>query len=100
MTSEQILYKLEDGSMSADNQTNGYELYKKGEESLISWFHEQWKHWPTRVNPNNTTNLSFHFGGILAYREIHKKEPEISNDLKSSIKWSDRYNNHKGSTDE
>jgi len=77
--------------MSTDNETDGYSLYKEGEEETLSWFHKQWKHWPTRVNPNNTTNLSFLYGGIRAYRELHDKEPELSEDLSSSIKYLDKY---------
>lgn len=77
--------------MSVDNETDGYLLYKEGKEDTNSWFHKQWKHWPERVDSNNTTNLSFLYGGIRAYREINKKEPELSKDLKSSIEFLDKY---------
>ena len=76
--------------MGIDNETDGYNCYKEGKEENLLWFHEQWKHWPTRVNPNNTINLSFLYGAIRAYRELHDKEPEISKDLASNIKFLDR----------
>lgn len=77
--------------MSVDNETDGYTLYKEGNNDTNAWFHEQWKKWPTRVNPANTTNLSFLYGGIRAYRELNNKDPEISKDLASNIKFLDKY---------
>lgn len=53
------------------------------------WFIKQWKHWPTRVDERYTTNISFLYGGILAYRELTGLEPEVSEDYSYSVKWMD-----------
>lgn len=76
--------------MSDENYNDGYNLYETGTMEQKDWFRKQWKIWPVRANERFTTNLSFHFGGIQAYRKEKCKEPELSEDLKSNIKWLDK----------
>lgn len=77
--------------MSDQNQTEGQEHYSSGDDKTKEWFHTQWKIWPKRADERFTTNMSFHYGGVLAYREEHKQEPPMSEQFKSCVAQLDRY---------
>jgi hypothetical protein len=77
--------------MSDSNQADGRNCYIEDKSGDRDWFKEQWRVWPTRCNPNNTINISFLYGGILAFRELNDgKDPELSKDLKSHVTWLDK----------
>lgn len=76
--------------MSEDNQTTGQYLYAAGDAETRAWFERQWAIWPDRADEKLTTNISFHYGGVQAYRIEHGKEPELSSQFASCIKAHDR----------
>ena len=59
------------------------------------WFLKQWEQWPVRVDPENTTNISFLYGGILGYREVYGIDPPISGDLQVHVDFFDANSNTK-----
>lgn len=72
--------------MTDKNRNDGYLVYKEnGTIGDRDWFHRQWTMWPKRADTRLTTNLSFHHGGVMAYREIHGTEPEMSLDMTPNI---------------
>lgn len=73
--------------MSDDNRNTGQLLYASGDAETRDWFERQWAAWPARVDPRLTTNLSFHYGGVVAYRIEHDRDPEMSAEFKSNIKF-------------
>ena len=77
--------------MSEQNQTEGQQLYAIGDAETRAWFERQWKIWPKRADEHLTTNLSLHYGGIIAYRIEHGKEPALSKDLRSNVEWHDQH---------
>lgn len=72
------------------NRSDGQYLYAAGDQETKDWFQRQWKIWPKRADERLTTNLSFHYGGIRAYRIDHGTDPEMSKDLASNIAWFDK----------
>lgn len=76
--------------MSDENRTEGRACYAAGDAKLRSWFERQWAIWPARADQHRTTNLSFHHGGVLAFREIHGCDPAMSRELKSNVEWFDK----------
>lgn len=73
--------------MSEDNRTTGQLLYAQGDAETRDWFERQWAAWPERVDPRLTTNLSFHYGGVVAYRIEHERDPPMSAAFKSNIQF-------------
>lgn len=74
--------------MSEGNQREGQACYSIGDRETKDWFERQWAVWPERADPRLTTNLSFHYGGVLAYRIEHDgADPPMSSQFKSSIKF-------------
>lgn len=73
--------------MTTDNRIEGQYLYAAGDQETKEWFHEQWRIWPERANPRLTTNLSFHFGGVIAFRIEHGKDPEMSDQFRSNVEY-------------
>lgn len=72
----------------SENISEGRSLYLEDKDSR-PWFVKQWKHWPTRVDERYTTNISFLYGGILAYRELTNLEPEVSKEYAYCVEWLD-----------
>lgn len=84
--------------MSDENCTDGKDCYSNGDAETCVWFERQWQIWPTRAHPDRTTNLSFHHGGVLAFREANGHDPKMSRDFASQVARLDRYmeNSHEG----
>jgi hypothetical protein len=76
--------------MSVDNVTEGKDCYATGDAETQAWFESQWKIWPTRSHQERTTNVAFHYGGVLAFREARGFDPEMSRDFRSHVDWHDR----------
>lgn len=76
--------------MSDDNRTDGAELYRNGDAATREWFERQWSIWPARADSAKTTNLSFHHGGVHAFREAHGREPTMSRSFRDNVEWLDR----------
>lgn len=76
-----------------DNITDGSNCYNEGDAETKDWFERQWKYWPVRVDERHTTNISFLYGGLLAYREEHGKDPRVSIDFASHVRWHDKHRN-------
>lgn len=75
----------------SDNKLEGQRLYASGDAETRAWFERQWKLWPERADPKLTTNISLHYGGVLAYRIEHGREPELSDDFRSHVEWFDNH---------
>jgi len=73
--------------MGESNRETGQRLYAMGGVETRAWFERQWAMWPRRADERLTTNLSLHHGGVIAYRLEHGKEPEMSRDFASNVKW-------------
>ena len=76
--------------MSDENQAEGQGLYRTGDPEMRGWFECQWRIWPRRADEKFTTNLSFHYGGVLAFRELHSREPLLSDQFREHVEWMDR----------
>lgn len=76
--------------MSAQNRADGQKCYATGDAEIRAWFEHQWEIWPDRAHYDRTTNLSFHRGGVLAFREMHGRDPKMSRDFQSNVQWLDR----------
>jgi len=76
--------------VSEANIHDGRSCYLDDEASR-PWFERQWSIWPVRADNELTTNISFHYGGVLAYRELHKREPALSDDFRSCVEWHDSH---------
>lgn len=77
--------------MSDQNTKDGRECYLNEPGDTRAWFENQWRLWPARVDEDRTCNISFHYGGILAYREVHKRNPKVSPYLKTHIDMLDEF---------
>jgi len=77
--------------MSKANQAVGYRLYYEDDLAEREWFERQWKIWPERAHQDRTTNVSFHYGGVCAFREINGRDPAMSKDFASHVAWHDRH---------
>lgn len=75
--------------MSDKNREDGHLCYTIGNEEIRQWFEQQWRIWPVRHHQDKTTNLGFHYGGVLAYRKENQKDPSMSRDFASNVKWMD-----------
>lgn len=75
--------------MSEANQATGQHLYAAGDAETRQWFERQWSIWPQRADERLTTNLSLHYGGVLAYRLEHGRDPKMSRDFASNVTWLD-----------
>ncbi len=69
----------------------GQSCYSLGDAETRSWFERQWGMWPIRADERLTTNVSFHYGGVVAFRMEHNKEPQMSRDFRSHVDWHDRH---------
>lgn len=76
--------------MSEGNQTDGLSFYASCDMEAREWFARQWRIWPKRADEANTTNISFLYGGVLAYREEHGRDPDMSADYRSHVAYLDR----------
>lgn len=76
--------------MSIENQDAGFKHYADNSASH-QWFERQWRIWPRRADEACTTNISFLYGGVLAYREEHGRDPAVSDDYRANIRWLDRH---------
>lgn len=76
--------------MASDNRTIGTNLYLTGDAETRAWFEKQWRIWPQRADDRLTTNIALHYGGVVAYRQLHGREPELSRDFQSHVTWHDR----------
>lgn len=79
------------------NETEGQYLYAAGDAETKAWFRKQWAIWPERADKRLTTNISLHYGGVVAYRIEHDgQDPPMSPDFASHVAWLDK---HKEPTD-
>ena len=79
--------------MSDENAATGQYLYAVGDAETRAWFHKQWSIWPNRADPNLTTNLSLHAGGVVAYRIEHDgKDPPMSDQFRECFGVWERLN--------
>jgi hypothetical protein len=74
-----------------NNQTEGRYLYRVGDAEARALFERQWVIWPDRADERLTTNISFHYGAIIAYRREFGKEPVLSNNLVPYVAILDKY---------
>lgn len=74
-----------------NNKTDGFEFYCTCDASGRNWFAEQWKRWPERVDQENTTNIMFLYGGVLAYRGEHGRDPVMSDDYSVHVASLDHF---------
>lgn len=78
--------------MSDKNQREGTYFYDQGDAETRAWFEKQWQRWPERVDQRLTTNLSFHYGGIRAYRDLNEgHNPPMSSELGACVARLDSY---------
>ena len=79
----------------SNNVRDGIECFNTAfwnrDSDTISWFEDQWKIWPKRARAENTTNISFLYGGLLAYRVFNIAEPELSSEYKTHVEWMDNH---------
>lgn len=75
--------------MSDESREDGRSCYADGDSR--DWFERQWAAWPTRVDQRYTTNISFLYGGVLAFRAEHGRDPKMSRDFASHVKWHDQH---------
>lgn len=80
--------------MSEDNRKQGQYLWAAGDLETREWFEKQWRIWPERADETLTTNLSLHYGGVLAYRTEHGRDPEMSDDFRKNIAFFDHEQKH------
>lgn len=73
--------------MTTDNQADGFNHYITGVPKDQDWFAKQWLIWPERADPKNTTNISFLFGGALAYLTLNERFPPMSPDFNSHFDY-------------
>jgi len=76
--------------MSLERNDDGYVHYRDDTDSR-AWFEAQWRIWPKRADERYTTNISFHYGGVRAFREFHGREPELSREFSSHVAWHDKH---------
>lgn len=74
----------------SDSQSDGQECFRTADTKTRYWFIDQWAKWPSRVDPQSTTNLSFLYGGVLAHRERYGFDPVMSPELLGNIKYLDK----------
>jgi len=79
--------------MSDDNRRDGILLYLNGDAETQAWFEKQWRIWPKRADEQRTTNMSFHYGGVLSYRAMRGRDPMMSRDFASNVAWIDQQGN-------
>lgn len=76
--------------MSGENIADGNSHYMTGGTDARVWFERQWAMWPERADERYTTNLSFHYGAVQAFRAEHGREPTLSKQFRSNVEWLDR----------
>ena len=76
--------------MSDINESEGWICFRN-EPDTRAWFREQWKRWPERVDERYTTNISFLYGALMAFRHLHKSDPPISRAFREQVEWLDNY---------
>lgn len=73
--------------MSDGNREDGYNHWTNGGDEARDWFERQWRAWPKRVDERYTTNISFLYGGVLAYAAEHGEKPAMSDSFKSNVSY-------------
>lgn len=77
--------------MSEQNEIDGNCLYATGDADTRAWFCRQWAIWPERADQRFTTNMSFLYGGVVAFRAEHGRDPKMSDQFAANINWYDRH---------
>ena len=77
--------------MSEQNQAEGLAHFATADDDTRLWFIDQWSMWPRRADQRKTTNISFLYGGVLAYRARYKTDPAMSDDFRSHVDWHDKH---------
>lgn len=77
--------------MSEQNEIDGANHYDDGGPKTRNWFERQWSAWPKRVDERYTTNISFLYGGVKAYRVEHGRDPELSEGMAYNVQFLDRH---------
>lgn len=79
----------------SDNKADGQKCYEDAvrneDTKTLAWFDRQWGMWPTRADPNSTTNISFLYGGMIAYEISTGERPPMSHDLKTCFNYLDKF---------
>lgn len=73
----------------SENRREGEEHYRDGGDDARAWFERQWAIWPTRADERFTTNISFLYGGVVAYRDLNATEPALSRQFRGHVTWHD-----------
>ena len=73
--------------MSDDNRTDGATFHRLMNAGGKSWLTAQLAAWPTRVDPANTTNISFLYGAYRAWIGAGKPTPAVSKDLQEHFDY-------------
>lgn len=76
--------------MSSENQRDGWHHYATGDKETRAWFERQWAIWPQRADQRYTTNTSFHYGAVQAFRAEHGRDPVMSTGLRSWVAYLDQ----------
>ena len=77
--------------MSEQNEIDGANCYAEGDAKIRNWFERQWAAWPERVDEKKTTNISWLYGGVKAYRVEHGRDPTFSEGMAYNVKFLDRH---------
>jgi hypothetical protein len=77
--------------VSGKNETDGAWCYCNGSKETRDWFEQQWALWPKRVHDKRTTNGSFHYGALRAYREEHGDDPFMSPEFAAHVRVMDGF---------
>lgn len=88
------------GRICQNNQRDGYTFYSMShgtdrpeDKESLRWFHEQWSIYPKRAHPDRTTNGSFHYGAVIAYRKFNegRDPPAMSESFRTHVRIMDRF---------
>lgn len=75
--------------MSADNQNIGRNIYRRGRDEDRAWMELQWRVWPERADDRKTMNIALHYGGVTAFRQVHGRDPAMSDDFAIHVRFLD-----------
>lgn len=82
--------KPSEAAMSS-NQEDGESCYLEGDAECRTWFEQQWWIYPERAHKDRTTNLSFHYGGVLGFRKIYGHEPAMNACFAQHVAYLDKH---------
>lgn len=77
--------------MSDVNFADGQTFYKHMNADGRKWLRAQWAEWPVRVDPANTTNMSFLHGAYRAWMDAGNQPPVISQALQTNFNYMEKH---------